>query len=269
MALINCPECGNQMSDTAKKCTHCGYKTKKLNKKVIWGIILIILGIGALVLCEFQLDISKKFYSDMDHYIAAVVLCIVMIGCIVGSIILLSKYKSLKNTIIGLLLMSILVLIYQFIIEYNEKQHDENNIEVTINDNSVQQKGWKYIQENLNNADINCNRFQYLNEEVFAEEDSPFKQFEGLSCGFYDYRGESLGNGQIWVFFKHGEPRFMTIRKNWKSELSDSEIILLLIDAWEDKSQSDRDLDRIKNNAYREMQFDPSYQRMMRNARGY
>lgn len=26
MALIKCPECGKEMSDTAKTCPHCGYK---------------------------------------------------------------------------------------------------------------------------------------------------------------------------------------------------------------------------------------------------
>lgn len=29
MALIKCPECGNEISDTAEQCIHCGYKIKK------------------------------------------------------------------------------------------------------------------------------------------------------------------------------------------------------------------------------------------------
>ena len=28
MALINCPECGKEMSDSLNKCPHCGYKVK-------------------------------------------------------------------------------------------------------------------------------------------------------------------------------------------------------------------------------------------------
>ena len=28
MALINCPECGKEISDTADVCIHCGYKLK-------------------------------------------------------------------------------------------------------------------------------------------------------------------------------------------------------------------------------------------------
>lgn len=30
MALIKCLECGQKISDAAKSCPHCGYKTKKL-----------------------------------------------------------------------------------------------------------------------------------------------------------------------------------------------------------------------------------------------
>lgn len=31
MALINCPECSKEISDTVKVCPHCGYKIKKIN----------------------------------------------------------------------------------------------------------------------------------------------------------------------------------------------------------------------------------------------
>lgn len=39
MALMNCPECGHEVSDKAEICTNCGYKIagkeeeKSLNKK--------------------------------------------------------------------------------------------------------------------------------------------------------------------------------------------------------------------------------------------
>ncbi len=31
MALIKCPECGKEISDSAKQCPHCGYKSRNLN----------------------------------------------------------------------------------------------------------------------------------------------------------------------------------------------------------------------------------------------
>ena len=212
-----------------------------------------------------------------NGYTVGAFLCIIIgITSLLFASKILSKYyryaKIASYFFIGvILLVSFPIILWRgFTTAEGRELYEAQQMEENLNIETPQEKkGLDYIRTNLKNEDISISRYQYLNEEVCAEEDSPFKQFEGLSVGFYDYSGESLGNGQIWVFFKHGEPRFMTIRKNWKSELSDSELILLLIDAWENKSQSDRDLDRIKNNAYREMQFDPSYQRMMRNARGY
>ena len=52
MALIKCPECGKEISDTIKKCPNCGYKNKKkLNKKkfVIICIISLVLLIGGCI----------------------------------------------------------------------------------------------------------------------------------------------------------------------------------------------------------------------------
>ena len=56
MALINCKECGKEISDTVNKCPHCGYKNKKLTIdaqkplftkriKIIITILIIILTI--------------------------------------------------------------------------------------------------------------------------------------------------------------------------------------------------------------------------------
>lgn len=59
MALINCKECGKEISDTSKVCVHCGAKTEKAkeNKKkviVIASIIilLIILSIASIFIIK-------------------------------------------------------------------------------------------------------------------------------------------------------------------------------------------------------------------------
>lgn len=67
MALINCPECGNQISDTVYTCIHCGYPLKEeetqdrkqvkniVNKKIIIPIVIaIILFILAFVYFKFM-----------------------------------------------------------------------------------------------------------------------------------------------------------------------------------------------------------------------
>ena len=49
MALINCPECGKEMSDSAKKCPHCGYKIKNDKKMPMWLIVIIAIAAVLLV----------------------------------------------------------------------------------------------------------------------------------------------------------------------------------------------------------------------------
>lgn len=51
MAIIKCPECNKEMSDTVKKCPHCGYKIKNKSKKNKITIILIVVIAIILVIC--------------------------------------------------------------------------------------------------------------------------------------------------------------------------------------------------------------------------
>ena len=83
MALINCPECGKQVSDTASLCPHCGCNVQKgikkqakelSNKQAIedWNnapqaqknVSIIIF----IAICIFVLIILiKAFSNDTDH----------------------------------------------------------------------------------------------------------------------------------------------------------------------------------------------------------
>lgn len=53
MALINCPECGHQMSDTAKKCPNCGAPLKKstfkVEKDIAISVSLLVVALGLLI----------------------------------------------------------------------------------------------------------------------------------------------------------------------------------------------------------------------------
>ena len=42
MALIECPECGKEISSSVKSCIHCGYKQEKYDKIGGWLILVII-----------------------------------------------------------------------------------------------------------------------------------------------------------------------------------------------------------------------------------
>ncbi len=65
MALIQCPECQNDVSDSAKVCPHCGYKIKRANPKKTRIIV------GTVILSFFILSVLfVKFY-----YIPKVIIC--------------------------------------------------------------------------------------------------------------------------------------------------------------------------------------------------
>lgn len=73
MALINCPECNKEISDTAKVCPSCGYKINlqkhKKRNKIIFGIMLsvIIASIGFYVI--YSIDKRNKALEALDKEI--------------------------------------------------------------------------------------------------------------------------------------------------------------------------------------------------------
>lgn len=86
MALVNCPECGKEISDTNNKCPFCGYTLKKDTKRKAFLIVIIALvvcltaGVAAyaLVIRPNQLLqqaenlIARGKYSEADIILAEV-----------------------------------------------------------------------------------------------------------------------------------------------------------------------------------------------------
>lgn len=70
MALIKCPECGKEISNTAKSCPNCGYRIKRQKNNVkrkptiIGGAILIIIVIILIIIqnSRYKED-SSPFYT--------------------------------------------------------------------------------------------------------------------------------------------------------------------------------------------------------------
>lgn len=50
MALIECKNCGQQISDRAAKCPHCGFDRREERKKLILGLTLSCIGLVFLLL---------------------------------------------------------------------------------------------------------------------------------------------------------------------------------------------------------------------------
>ncbi len=83
MALITCPECGKEVSDTSKKCVHCGYKFKngkgggKGKKVIIISVIIVaVLAVALSVFFvlkakrdkELMQQREKKYIQTMENF---------------------------------------------------------------------------------------------------------------------------------------------------------------------------------------------------------
>lgn len=62
MALIKCPECGKEISDTVERCPHCGYSLKKRKDKNI--IVKTAMGVIAVLTVIF---IARGVYDNAQQ----------------------------------------------------------------------------------------------------------------------------------------------------------------------------------------------------------
>lgn len=81
MALINCPECNKEISDTVKTCPGCGYKLKKkkqhksFKNKKQKKIFVIALAIFAVLFLSAGVFLGYKYYFvPLEKYKAAIAL---------------------------------------------------------------------------------------------------------------------------------------------------------------------------------------------------
>ena len=151
MALINCPECGHQMSDAAKKCPHCGYQRKKatvINPKIIGfisfgiGICLLIISVGLIL----NFYIGPICYEVEDFRVGIIITFSTILGLfIIASFIKKHIPKALKIvTLISLIDIILISLLFAFLgLESREQSHErvfgretntyENQMEQTDN----------------------------------------------------------------------------------------------------------------------------------------
>ena len=109
MALINCPECSTQVSDTALKCPSCGVQLRKpkrgfFGKLVKWGFIIfnilmvvwLISGIGAATEGMDVMSEAERAGATIGTGIGvALILGIWLIGdVILGLFVLFTRPKT-------------------------------------------------------------------------------------------------------------------------------------------------------------------------------
>lgn len=138
MALINCPECKKEISDTIEGCPHCGYQLKpktevKKNKEKKSAVFQII-SLATFVIALFTAQLFLNFFV------------LIVIGCAIISLIRKEKRwgLSLIALILGFLLL-ILPAIY-------ESQQIIYKDEVSItNWNWEKERNYSYIRGRIRN----------------------------------------------------------------------------------------------------------------------
>ena len=77
MALIKCPKCNKEISDTTKKCIHCKTKVKSNNNtlKINYKLVIPISIISLFLIISFivyKIDDNKIHYNDKKQNIEEV-----------------------------------------------------------------------------------------------------------------------------------------------------------------------------------------------------
>lgn len=127
MALIKCPECGKDVSDTAKMCPHCGYKIK-IRKSILLllddtmnFVISEILNIVLIIVGIFMFNKGKEemlFWVQAKRELGVedAMYCIKNI----------SKYTLMKNTGIVLICVGIIAAISFAIYKFSSKNEESD-----------------------------------------------------------------------------------------------------------------------------------------------
>lgn len=103
MALIACPECNHQVSDSAFKCSQCGHRLRKAKRGVFgklfkWSFILFNL-LMAVWLFSYWGDVGGMMNSPNEYEAAGAA-----IGATLGTGMIVTTW-ALGDIILGLLVL--------------------------------------------------------------------------------------------------------------------------------------------------------------------
>lgn len=126
MALINCPECNKEISDTVKTCPNCGYKIKKgkymfslLNNTMIFisciTLNIIVSIIGILLFNKGKSEMLFWVQAKRDLDVEDAMYCIRNIR----------KYTFMRN--IGIVFFIIVIILIILMIVYKIYLYEKNS----------------------------------------------------------------------------------------------------------------------------------------------
>ena len=118
MALINCEECGKEVSDIAKACPHCGYPIKKKGKG--FAVTRLVLGI---IGCVYSLPTATATLQPditINKALAMITYMMIINGLsLIFGIASHNKGCKLKKKTAGIILsvISIVILLISIVIK--------------------------------------------------------------------------------------------------------------------------------------------------------
>ena len=253
------------MSDTVKNCPKCGYVLNKVKSNKDGGLINFysILCIISAIISLFTFNFLLRTWIEWSKMTAA-------IGCaILSFIFLILIYRKVKG-IYKQLVIPIIAFIYFFFNIYvifrvvshdnmREKEYAQYEVEIQTANTTPKNKGLDYIRTNLKNEDIRLIRFKYVDEQKILDEDTPFRDYEGLSLGVFDVSGMSSGNEQVFVFYKKGIPIYMC----WGDERFSKYLFVTLNAVWEQPITVDEIYEETLERARKEFRNDPQIKEMI------
>ena len=236
MALITCPDCGKEFSDSAKKCLNCGYKYKKpknIKYSLIGGCILTVGGF--LFTVWVTSEIINRYVIYYDPFTSIILLISGLAAFIVGCF-LLSKQYGKKINKISYIVGGVILLINLIIapINYHAAAEERAEAELLYEAERAQseqaaaeqaaeekerieveekERIKKEEEERLRKGEIviGSNGEFYLNE---LKEEAYKKGYED---GYNGYSGwDAVNSFERWLTFKLGTPQSDEQKENLK-----------------------------------------------------
>lgn len=237
MALINCPECGHQMSDTANKCPNCGYKVKnssitkgfvsRINNPILGWLIVIIglflVGISMPTMSNFAIRYIDPYYEEF--YYGCILFLVGIFAMYYGFKILRKSFRYSMPVFYCVATISVLTLIgymYAMGFDHWKPSFKSSQVEQPNNETSIAEEPvLDFIGTYVYNQPDNSGRAEKLTITLNDDETAVAKAI---------VKGEEKTYYGSWFKFNNGsiELKFRDAYFTWNGRTTS------LLDAWID-----------------------------------
>lgn len=234
MALINCPECSQQMSDSAKRCPHCGHRLTNFDwKNTIIGGGIVFIGLIITIL-SFPImsnwSTGEIVYTYDEFLIGCIMFVVGLASMFIGFRILKKGFRFSMLTFGILAIASIVSLVIMFMVlglTPCRRYYDRNQIETPIIERVSQKarNGWGYFIDNVRDKQTRLLQVQEQLDDI-----SSVVGIANTSIVLYTVE-DSNEEYLVWVFFKGETPKHIALTKLGEylteSQINTAKILLI------------------------------------------